>query len=100
MVLVEDRRPSTFPQWVEGESCRKTNRRQPDHRLSPIERPLCPNCQTEMALARIMPGLPGFDLRYFECSSCGAVVKMTVAIAPAKPEKMTDWMAGELKQPK
>jgi hypothetical protein len=25
-----------------------------------IERPLCPNCQTSMALARIMPGIPGF----------------------------------------
>jgi hypothetical protein len=43
-----------------------------------------------MALARIMPGLPGFDLRYFDCSNCGAVVKMTVDIAPAKTEKMTD----------
>jgi hypothetical protein len=52
-----------------------------------------------MAFARIMPGLPGFDLRYFECSSCGAVVKMTVAIAPVKSEKMTDWIAGDLKRP-
>jgi DNA polymerase III alpha subunit (gram-positive type) len=51
---------------------------------------LCPNCQTERALARIMPGLPGFDLRYFDCSNCGAVVKMTVDIAPAKTEKMTE----------
>lgn len=67
--------------------------------LVPIERPLCPNCQTDMALARIMPGLPGFDLRYFECSSCGAVVKMTVAIAPVTSEKMTDWITGDLKRP-
>jgi predicted nucleic acid-binding Zn ribbon protein len=67
--------------------------------LVPIERPLCPNCQTDMALARIMPGLPGFDLRYFECSSCGAVVKMTVAIAPVTSEEMTDWITGDLKRP-
>jgi hypothetical protein len=52
-----------------------------------------------MALARIMPGLPGFDLRYFECSSCGAVVKITVAIAPVTSEKMTDWITGDLKRP-
>ena len=51
-----------------------------------VERPVCPNCQTPMALARIMPGIPGFDLRYFECGQCGQVVKETLAVEPAKPQ--------------
>jgi hypothetical protein len=63
-----------------------------------IERPLCPNCQTSMALARIMPGLPGFDLRYFECGHCGQVVKETVALEPVKQHDDA-WFFEGLKPP-
>jgi hypothetical protein len=56
-----------------------------------IERPLCPNCQTNMSLARIMPGIPGFDLRYFECSHCGQILTETVALGPVKQHDDAIW---------
>jgi hypothetical protein len=64
-----------------------------------IERPLCPNCQTSMALARIMPGIPGFELRYFECRHCGQVVKETVARDAAKQPDDIGWFFERLKPP-
>jgi predicted RNA-binding Zn-ribbon protein involved in translation (DUF1610 family) len=33
-------------------------------------RPDCPKCGTVMLLARIMPDIPGHDLRTFECPMC------------------------------
>jgi hypothetical protein len=51
-----------------------------------------------MALARIMPGLPGFDLRYFECGHCGQVVKETVALEPVKQHDDA-WFFEGLKPP-
>ena len=34
------------------------------------DRPRCPKCTTQMYLAQIEPGEPGFDLRTFECPKC------------------------------
>jgi hypothetical protein len=34
------------------------------------DRPRCPKCITQMYLAQIKPGQPGFDLRIFVCPSC------------------------------
>jgi DNA-directed RNA polymerase subunit M/transcription elongation factor TFIIS len=31
----------------------------------------CPKCSATMMLARIEPEQPGYDLRTFECRSCG-----------------------------
>jgi hypothetical protein len=33
-------------------------------------RPECPICATQMYLARIEPGEPGYDLWTFECPRC------------------------------
>jgi hypothetical protein len=38
-------------------------------RLEPEPRP-CTRCGAAMALARIEPTQPGFDLRTFECTKC------------------------------
>lgn len=48
----------------------------PRHRLQNttlrvISRPNCPRCDARMRLARIEPDKPGYDLRTFECGSCG-----------------------------
>jgi predicted nucleic acid-binding Zn ribbon protein len=66
--------------------------------LLPVERPRCPRCQNRMALAQILPGPPGFDLRKFECDNCDHIVTLTVATDPMKSDKV-GWLAGELKPP-
>ncbi|MHC2287484.1 hypothetical protein ACVIJW_003354 [Bradyrhizobium barranii subsp. barranii] len=38
--------------------------------VSTNERPMCPVCKHQMALARISPGPRGFDERTFEYSTC------------------------------
>ena len=42
----------------------------PEPCLLPIRRPGCPNCESRMMLAAIMPGPVGFELRKFECRKC------------------------------
>jgi hypothetical protein len=32
--------------------------------------PECPKCGTQMALARIVPGVPGYERRTLECPMC------------------------------
>jgi hypothetical protein len=34
------------------------------------DRPRCPKCTTQMYLAHIELGKPGFDVRTFTCTSC------------------------------
>jgi hypothetical protein len=36
-----------------------------------IQQMLCPKCGAHLALARIEPAQPGYDLRTFECRECG-----------------------------
>jgi hypothetical protein len=67
--------------------------------LSSIERPPCPKCDSRMHLARIVPGLAGFDRRHFECEKCAHVIAVTVATDPMKSDKM-GWLAGELRPPR
>ena len=35
-----------------------------------FDRPQCPQCGSQMWLARIEPGRPGHDKRTFECPAC------------------------------
>jgi hypothetical protein len=37
----------------------------------PISRRPCPKCSEEMMITRIEPDIPGYDLRTFECTTCG-----------------------------
>jgi hypothetical protein len=64
-----------------------------------IERPRCPNCETRMMLARIVPGPSGFDLRTFECGICEHVLNETIAPDPMK-SSLSGWLDGELRAPK
>ena len=54
--------------------------------LSAIERPGCANCLTPMMLARIAPGLSGYDYRTFECIKCDHVRVTLVASDPMKSD--------------
>jgi hypothetical protein len=63
--------------------------------LLPIERPRCPKCHSRMALARIVPGPKGYDLRNFECEKCDRVVTVTVATDPMRSDA-AGWINGEL----
>lgn len=64
-----------------------------------IPRPHCPNCQTEMALGRIMPSRSNLDLRTFECINCNHVEKVMVAIDPINSYTL-GWLLSELQPPK
>jgi hypothetical protein len=46
------------------------------------ERPLCPECEHRMALARIEPDKPDHDRRTFECPSCEYVETLVVRYRP------------------
>jgi len=43
-----------------------------------IEHPKCPECRTQMWLARIEPDKPDHDRRTFECPECEHVVTEVV----------------------
>ncbi len=64
-----------------------------------VERPMCPTCKHRMGLARISPAERGFELRIFECSTCGRTEKVTLAVDPMKTDAL-GWLAGELKPPR
>jgi hypothetical protein len=51
-----------------------------------------------MMLARITPGVPGFEVRSFECPECEHSNVQRVAIDPMESAK--GWLSGELKPPK
>jgi hypothetical protein len=66
--------------------------------LLAIQRLRCPKCQTRMMLARIAPGLTGFELRTFGCSKCERVEQVAVASDPMKSGDV-GWLVGELQSP-
>jgi len=47
------------------------------------DRPRCPECTTQMYLAQIEPGHPGFDLRTFECPKCKHLESVVVEFKKA-----------------
>jgi hypothetical protein len=51
-----------------------------------------------MRLARITPGVPGFEIRSFECPLCEHAIVQRVAADPMVSAK--GWLSGELKPPK
>lgn len=62
------------------------------------ERPMCPACKHRMALARISPGERGFEVRTFECSTCGRTEKLSLSVDPMKTDAV-GWLVSELKPP-
>ena len=65
-----------------------------------ILRPSCPACQARTMLARITPGLSGFDIRTFECLECGTFHQsVTKPVDPLKSLEMAGWLRGELRAP-
>jgi transposase len=51
--------------------------------FSAVESQRCPRCHTKMKLARITPGIPGFEIRSFECPECEHAIAQRVAVDPA-----------------
>jgi hypothetical protein len=49
---------------------------------SPYDRRMYLVCQHRMALARTSAGERGFEERTFECSTCGRMEKISVAVDP------------------
>ena len=66
--------------------------------LLAIQRLRCSTCQTRMHLAQISPGPTGFELRTFDCASCGHVEKIVIASDPMKSGDV-GWLVGELRPP-
>jgi hypothetical protein len=52
-----------------------------------------------MALARIAPGQYGFEIRTFECSTCGRTEQVSMSVDPLKTDAL-GWLAGELRPPR
>jgi hypothetical protein len=66
--------------------------------LLAIQRLRCAKCGTRMMLASTLPGPTGFDVRTFDCSKCGRVEKIVIALDPMKSGAV-GWFAGELQTP-
>jgi ribosomal protein L37AE/L43A len=66
--------------------------------LAAIEQPRCPKCHAKMRLARIAPGVAGFEIRSFECPHCEHDIVQRVATDPLVSAE--GWLSGELKPPK
>jgi hypothetical protein len=58
----------------------------------------CRKCRTRMMLARISPGPTGFEVRTFDCSKCGHVEKIIIALDPMTSGAV-GWFVGELQPP-
>ena len=56
--------------------------------LLAIERLRCPKCRARMMLARTSPTPSGFELRTFDCSKCGHVEQIVMALDPLKSGDM------------
>jgi tRNA(Ile2) C34 agmatinyltransferase TiaS len=50
----------------------------PARSYTAVERPNCATCGTRMSLARISGRLAGPELRTFECSKCGYILRVVV----------------------
>jgi hypothetical protein len=66
--------------------------------LLAIERLRCPKCRTRLALAHILPGPTGFELRAFDCAKCDYVEKVAIASDPTKSGDV-GWLVGEVQSP-
>jgi hypothetical protein len=73
--------------------CRKTNRRKDNragiHAVMPMspnidDRPTCSKCNVEMLCGIAEPIVPGYELRNFECPSCGNKLKLVGYEGPIK----------------
>ena len=73
--------------------CRKTNRRKDSRTdtyavmsMSPNidDRPTCSTCNIEMLRGIAAPIVPGYELRNFECPSCGDKLKLVGYAGPIK----------------
>ena len=73
--------------------CRKTNRRKDGRAgiyavmpMSPNidDRPTCAKCNVEMLRGIAAPIVPGYELRNFECPSCGNKLKLVGYEGPIK----------------
>jgi hypothetical protein len=66
----------------------------PPPRLAPaaFEGRDCPKCRATMTLVRIVRGPSGFDIRTFDCGSCGHAHIVTVATDPVKSDNVA-WLA-------
>ena len=69
-----------------------------DYIMSAFYGPTCPKCKTMTMLARITPGLSGFDIRTFECPACEDVHQRVVELVdPMKSRTTAGWLRGELR---
>ena len=66
--------------------------------LDAIQRLRCEKCHARMVLAQISPGPTGFEQRTFDCTGCGHVEKIAIALAPMKSGDV-GWLVGELHPP-
>ncbi len=62
---------------------------------SPNDRPMCPVCKHNMALARISAGGRVFEMRTLECSTCDLTENISLAVDPLKTDAV-GWLASEL----
>jgi len=66
--------------------------------LAAIAQPRCPRCHAKMRLAGITLGVPGFEIRSFECMHCEHAIAQRVAVDPLTSAQ--GWLSGELKPPR
>jgi hypothetical protein len=52
-----------------------------------------------MALARITPGQRGFEIRTFECSTCGRTEQVSMSADPMNGDAL-GWLVGEVQPPR
>jgi len=65
-----------------------------------IERPVCPKCQAQMLLFRVVPARLGIDLQTFGCAVCDHVFKtLTTNEDPMKSRALGRWLEGDLRSP-
>jgi predicted RNA-binding Zn-ribbon protein involved in translation (DUF1610 family) len=50
-----------------------------------LVRPPCPRCGGRMMLRHITPQTPGYEVRTFECPSCGYSTGEVVKLPPIEP---------------
>jgi hypothetical protein len=63
---------------------RAVQSRLPSATFEPEPQP-CTKCRAPMALARIEPAKPGFDLRTFECSACNNADQYIIEYGTGSP---------------
>jgi predicted Zn finger-like uncharacterized protein len=65
-----------------------------------IERPVCPTCQAQMLLFRVVSARLRIDLQTFKCGVCDHVLKtLTTNEDPMKFMALGRWLEGDLRSP-